>query len=194
MITHGIIWWDISLVQVIQVIQVMQLIQLMQVRLADLWLSSYFVLYPFRIIPWLATPKFLLVCFSGTPTPVLRSDSRSIVAIKLTIQTPPTFSFHPLYPRSCQHRNNNNSNYFPFVKFHICLCLWMGSLLGLFRFLLHFLFGFTLCIRCFLSQSSLLFLCWRIFSPESLIFLDCFLATYVVQCKVSQKSGKFDAT
>ena len=102
--------------------------------------------------------------------PVLRSDSRSIVAIKLTIQTPPTFSFHPLYPRSCQHRNNNNSNYFPFVKFHICLCLWMGSLLGLFRFLLHFLFGFTLCIRCFLSQSSLLFLCWRIFSPESLVF------------------------
>ena len=125
---------------------------------------------------------------------VLRSNSRSIVAIKLTIQTPPTFSFHPLYPRSCQHRNNNNSNYFPFVKFHICLCLWMGSLLGLFRFLLHFLFGFTLCIRCFLSQSSLLFLCWRIFSPESLIFLDCFLATYVVQCKVSQKSRKFDAT
>ena len=70
--------------------------------------------------------------------PVLRSDSRSIVAIKLTIQTPSTFSFHPLYPRSCQHQNNKNSNYFPFVKFHICLCLWMGSLLRLFRFLLHF--------------------------------------------------------
>ena len=109
--------------------------------LLDFWNCTWkcvtlIVLWYFTVI--VTNPKIPPRLIFRHILPVLRSNSRSIVAIKLTIQTPSTFSFHPLYPRSCQHQNNKNSNYFPFVKFHICICLWMGSLLRLFRFLLHF--------------------------------------------------------
>ena len=109
--------------------------------LLDFWICSWtcatlIVLWYFTVI--VTNPKIPPRLIFRHILPVLRSNSRSIVAIKLTIQTPSTFSFHPLYPRSCQHQNNKNLNYFPFVKFHICICLWMGSLLRLFRFLLHF--------------------------------------------------------
>ena len=90
--------------------------------LLDFWnctwkCATLIVLWYFTVI--VTNPKIPPRLLFRHILPVLRSNSRSIVAIKLTIQTPSTFSFHPLYPRSCQHQNNKNSNYFPFVKFHI---------------------------------------------------------------------------